>query len=132
MAYIIHQGSITTEIFNDFVRNEVLPLYSPVSGPRSVLICDNHKTHKSQELIDMCLRAGVQLVFLSPYSPDLNSIEILFSILKAWIRRNFQIYKLYKQNEDGFRSFLEAAVTTQNHGAIGNPEQLFKKAGVDI
>ena len=132
MAYTIHQGSITTEIFNDFVRYEVPPLCSPVPGPRSVLICDNHRTHKSQELIDMCLEAGVQLAFLPPYSPDLNPIETTFSIPKAWIRRNFNMYELYEQNEEGFRSFLEAAVAAQNHGAIGNPEQLFRKAGVAI
>ena len=132
MAYTIHQGSITTEIFNDFVRYEVLPLCSPVPGPRSVLICDNHKTHKSQELVDMCLEAGVQLAFLPPYSPDLNPIETSFSILKAWIRRNFQMYEAYEQTEDGFRSFLHAAVAAQNHGAIGNPKLLFRKAGVDV
>ena len=37
-----------------------------------MLIFDNHKTHKSQELIDMCLAAGVQLAFLPPHSPDLS------------------------------------------------------------
>ena len=133
IAYTIHQGSITTEIFNDFVRYQVLPLCSPVPGPRSVLVCDNHITHKSQELEDMCLEAGVELAFLPPYSPDLNPIETSFSILKAWIRRNFHLYEAgYEQNEEGFESFLHAAVASQNYGAIGDSVKLFKKAGVDI
>jgi len=36
----------------------------------------------------MCNEAGVQLVFLPPYSPDLNPIEESFAELKAWIRKN--------------------------------------------
>ena len=97
-----------------------------------MLICDNHKTHKSQELVDMCLEAGVQLAFLPPYSPDLNPIETLFSILKAWIRRNFHMYEVYEQNEQGVRSFLEAALAAQSYGAIGDSTHLFRKAGVDV
>ena len=72
------------------------------------------------------------MAFLPPYSPDFHPIETFFSILKAWIRRNFQMYELYEQNEEGFRSFLEAALAAQNYGAIRNPIQLFRKAGVDI
>ena len=81
----------------------------------------------------MYVEAGVQLAFLSSYSPDLNLIETSFSILKAWIRRNFYIYEqLYEQNEEGFRSFLDDAIAAQNHGAIGSPGLLFRKASVDV
>ena len=84
IAWMIHHGSITQEIFNDFVRNQVLPLTTPAQyeGENSVLVLDNAKVHKSQELQDMCDEADVILTFLSSYSCDYNSIEIFFAMLK--------------------------------------------------
>jgi transposase len=41
----------------------------------------------------MCIEAGVKLVYLPPYSPDLNPIEEFFSELKAFIRRNWVRYE---------------------------------------
>jgi hypothetical protein len=42
---------------------------------------------------------GVHLVFLAPYPPDLNPIEEAFSKIKAWIRRNNDIF-LAETGED--------------------------------
>lgn len=41
----------------------------------------------------MYIEAGVKLVYLPPYSPDLNPIEEFFSKLKVYIRRNFVRYE---------------------------------------
>tara|TARA_R110002060_G_scaffold57947_1_gene68089 strand:+ start:292 stop:600 length:309 start_codon:yes stop_codon:yes gene_type:complete len=49
--------------------------------------------------------AGVKLVYLPPYSPDLNPIEEFFAELKAFIKRNWHVYE--KDPEQGFDSFLE-------------------------
>ena len=40
----------------------------------------------------MCYNAGVKLVFLLPYSPDLNPIEF-FAKLKAFIKRSWHNYE---------------------------------------
>lgn len=40
----------------------------------------------------MCLERGVKLVYLPPYSPDLNPTEEFFAELKAFIRRHWQSY----------------------------------------
>ena len=63
-------GSITTEIFNHFVAEEVLPQCTPYAdgGPRSIIILDTTKIYMSQELDDMCEAAGVLLARLPPYS----------------------------------------------------------------
>lgn len=47
----------------------------------------------------------MKLVYLPPYSPDLNPIEKFFAELKAFIRRNWQYYK--ENPEQGFDHFLE-------------------------
>jgi transposase len=49
---------------------------------------DNASFHRSNGIEEMCTEAGVKLVYLPPYSPDLESIEESFSQLKAFIKWN--------------------------------------------
>jgi transposase len=49
---------------------------------------DNASFHHSEGVRELCLRAGAKLVFLPPYSPDLNPIEEFFGDLKRLIRQN--------------------------------------------
>ena len=54
--------------------------------PGDVLILDNasfHKSAKSRELVE---GSGCQLMYLRPYSPDLNPIEKSWSTMKRRIR----------------------------------------------
>ena len=82
----------------------MLPYYSPYPGPRSVLILDNTSIYKSTRLRELC---GVELRFLSPYSPDYNPIEVTFNDIKAWIKRNQRLVKDF----ESFESFLHFAVS---------------------
>lgn len=67
----------------------------------------------------MCSDTGVKLVYLPPYSPDLNPIEEFFAELKAFIRR---YWSLYEDNPDqGFDNFLEWDVDT-----VGSREESAK------
>jgi transposase len=49
---------------------------------------DNASFRRSERIEPMCLDKGVKLVYLPPYSPDLNPIEELFAELKAFIRQH--------------------------------------------
>ena len=68
---MIYQGSIATAMLNEFVRDRVLPRYTPYANGdlMSVIIMDNCKIHWSPELKEMCQQAGVRLEYLPPYSP---------------------------------------------------------------
>jgi hypothetical protein len=44
----IIQGSYTTDLFNAFVEEKVLPFCNPYPGPRSILIVDNAKIHHNE------------------------------------------------------------------------------------
>ena len=127
IAWEVHQGSITAEIFNDFVRNQVLPQTTANGGPRSVLVLDNASIHWNQELIQMCETANVTLARLPPYSPDFNPIETSFALLKAWIRRNGEMSLSYTEEYGGFGQFLRDAVKDLR---MGDPGNLFRLAGI--
>jgi transposase len=107
LSYLIYQGSITAEIFELFLEQQVLPHCTPYPGPRSILILDNASIHKSARLRDLCEEHGVLLVFLPPYSPDYNPIEATFKDLKAWIKRNYRLAETFKS----FKAFLYFAVS---------------------
>ena len=137
LTWMIHHGSITAQLFCDFIRYQVLPLCSTDGiGPRSVLIMDNASCHRNEELEIMCRDANVTLAFLPPYSPDYNPIETSFAILKAWIRRNIELAEAYTPEIGGFGRFLEEAVKTVQETSFnhtdekGDPGNLFRLAGV--
>jgi transposase len=106
MAWKILQGSYTKQIFNRFVYTEVMSPMNTYSGdrpPRSVLVMDNARVHRSEELQQMCSGAGVLLVYFPPYLPDYNPIEPSFNQIKQWMRKNRD--KL--QHCDSFGGFFQ-------------------------
>lgn len=52
-----------------------------------VVILDNVGFHKSERAEQLVKQKGAWLLFLPPYSPDLNPIEMAFSKLKALLRK---------------------------------------------
>jgi transposase len=54
----------------------------PQMATGSVIVLDNASFHKSEQTRLLVQQAGCQLLFLSPYSPDLNPIEKLWANLK--------------------------------------------------
>ena len=106
LDYIVFQGSITADLFVEFVEERVLPCCTPYPGPRSVLILDNASIHKDARLQQLCSDAGVLLKFLLPYSLDYNPIEATFKDLKAWIKRNYVL----AEDFEIFGDFLQFAI----------------------
>lgn len=67
-----------------------------------IVIVDNAGIHKSKIVIKYCERRNVILVYLPPYSPDLNPIEILRKIMKRKLR-NIQ-WKIWPSLEQKIRN----------------------------
>src|SRR5262245_5787303 len=60
---------------------------APELQPGDVVILDNVGFHKSERAAEFVRQRGAWLLFLPPYSPDLNPIEMAFSKLKALLRK---------------------------------------------
>jgi transposase len=60
---------------------------APTLKPGDIVVMDNLKPHKAQGVHEAIEAAGATLLYLPPYSPDLNPIELLFAKLKALLRK---------------------------------------------
>ena len=87
----VFQGSTDASVFEDFIE-QLRQHCGKWPQPKSVLVMDNASFHHSGGVEQMCSEAGVKLVYLPPYSPDLKPIEF-FAELKAFIRQNWQSYE---------------------------------------
>jgi transposase len=77
-APCLFEGSCTTALFNAWLAQELCPqLHS-----NHVVVMDNASFHKSALTQALITGTGATLLFLPPYSPDLNPIEHDFATLK--------------------------------------------------
>lgn len=126
IAYKIHHGSITTEILNAFVKSKVLPYCVGGTGHLSILVMNfNASSHHSKELVAMCYEADVLLLYIPPYSPEFNSIETSFSILKHWIRQYGNLISFYTEKSGEFAQFLRDAIGKLANDIEHNSGNLF-------
>ena len=58
---------------------------------RIVIILDNFRSHKAKATLQCANDLGIELIFLPPYSPDLNPIEFIWKSIKRVISPRFII-----------------------------------------
>jgi transposase len=74
---------MNTETFDIYVETQL----APTLQKGDVVILDNLSSHKSAKAEASLKQRGAWFLFLPPYSPDLNPIEMAFAKLKAHLRR---------------------------------------------
>ena len=82
-APFVLDGPINGKNFVAYIKQILVPTLSP----GDIVIIDNLCTHKSQAVRKTIREAGAKLLFLPPYSPDLNPIEQVFAKLKTLLRK---------------------------------------------
>ena len=75
-------GATDTDVFVAFTAHVLVPALKP----GQVVVLDNLSPHKAPRVRALIEAAGCRLLFLPPYSPDLNPIEPAWSKLKALLR----------------------------------------------
>jgi transposase len=76
------EGATTKAVFEAYVER----VLAPSLRPGRVVVMDNLSSHKSSRIRELIERRGCELLYLPPYSPDLNPIEEAFAKLKALLR----------------------------------------------
>ena len=94
LAPMTFKGYCDTALVEAWVKQ----LLIPTLRPGQVVVMDNASFHKSTAIREMIEQAGCKLLFLPPYSPDLNKIE------KFWARLKNQLRKIVHQ----FDNFWDA------------------------
>jgi transposase len=82
IAPMVFNGSCNTELFNKWVEQFLIKELKP----GQVVVMDNAAFHRSQQTKELIESVGCRLIFLPPYSPDLNPIEKFWANMKRWIK----------------------------------------------
>ncbi len=128
LFFKVFQGTTDGFVFEEYIE-QLLHHCGRWPEPNSVLIMDNASFYHSDRIEEMCRDAGVKVVYLPPYSPDLNPIEEFFAELKAFIKKQWR--KFEESPHADFKEYLEWCI-----GVVGSRERSakghFRHAGVDV
>jgi len=84
VAHTSKEGAMTRADVERFFEVDLLPQLLP----GSVLVLDNASIHKGGNIERLATGAGCRVLYLPPYSPDLNPIELIWSFVKRQVRRD--------------------------------------------
>jgi len=76
-------GAMNRTSFETYVQKQL----APALKPGQVVVADNLSSHKSPRVLELLTAKGCEIIFLPPYSPGLNPVEMAFSKLKTLIRK---------------------------------------------
>lgn len=82
VAPLVLDGAINGAAFLAYIEQ----MLCPTLRPGDIVICDNLGSHKVAGVREAIEARGASLLYLPPYSPDLNPIELAFSKLKRLLR----------------------------------------------
>ncbi len=76
------EGAVDSLVFLEYLKQVLAPTL--IEG--DVVVMDNLSAHKAKGVRDLIEGRGAKLVYLPPYSPDLNPIEKCWSKIKTYLR----------------------------------------------
>jgi transposase len=82
-GFVTIDAATDADVFVAYVTQQLVPKLKP----GDIVVMDNLNVHKNPDAIQAIRAAGAQVLFLPPYSPDLNPIEKAWAKLKDLVRR---------------------------------------------
>ena len=98
IAPMVFHGSCNTEVFNKWVEKFLIKEIQP----GHFVVMDNAAFHRSQKTKELIESVGCKVIFLPPYSPDLNPIEKFWAHMKRWIKNRISDFKQLHNAIDSF------------------------------
>lgn len=111
VACTVIEGPVRRIDVELFLRHELLPLMNPYPARNSVLMLDNARVHHGGRILELCRRAGILLIYLPAYSPNMNPIENAFHCMKARLKREDRW--LFEDDKAEYILLLAARVMTR-------------------
>ena len=124
----VYPGFTNALIYEDFIEL-LLQHCGKWPEPNSVLVMDNASIYRSERLEQMRVEAGVRLLKLAPYSPDMNPIGELFAEIKTYIRQ--QRHNYADVFEEDFRTFLGMCIDIVG-SRVASAEGHFRHSGIAV
>ena len=93
IALELQEGTYNGDKFIEFITGTLIPEKFQFDGSntRSVLVMDNCTIYHVSSALKMLYDAGILVMFLPPYSPDLNPAEELFSLVKYYHKEHADV-----------------------------------------
>jgi transposase len=83
MVPLVFKGALNGQLFKAYISQ----CLAPTLHEGDVVIMDNLTSHKVEGVIDPIIAAGASVIYLPPYSPDFNPIEMMWSKVKTYLRK---------------------------------------------
>ena len=89
--------SVNGEKFCDVVKGTLIPNMLPYDGlnKTSIVVMDNCAIHHVEQVRSLLQDAGILLIYLPPYSPDYNPIEIAFAYVKQYLKKHDYVMEAF-------------------------------------
>ena len=79
----IFEGSLNGDIFKEYIVKFLVSTLKP----GDIVVMDNLSSHKVKGVAEAINAVGAEVLYLPRYSPDLNPIEMMWSKIKAYLRK---------------------------------------------
>jgi transposase len=77
------KGALNGDLFKAYIKD----FLAPTLKKGDIVVMDNLSSHKVKGVTEPIIEAGATVVYLPPYSPDFNPIELLWSKVKAYLKK---------------------------------------------
>ncbi len=111
---IVIDGAMDKAMFSEYISQ----ILCPSLRPNDIVIMDNLSAHKNADVAENIKRCGVEILYLPPYSPDLNPIENMWSKVKQLLRG--MEMRTYDTLEKGIAGALDLVCASDAQGWFKN------------
>ena len=109
-APLVIDGAIKGELFLAYVEQELVKTLTE----GDMVVLDNLSSHKVADVKEAIESVGAKILYLPPYSPDFNPIELVFSKLKTLVRKSKvrKVEELWKNSANSVMSLRQMNAKT--------------------
>ena len=124
LTAMCYEGTLNGEVFRFFIQEFLMSTLTP----KSLLILDNASPHYNAEAVQLITTTGAKILYLPPYSPEMNPIEYCWATAKQLLRKLApravdQLYHSWAQALETFDQTL-ATACFQHCGFCMKPQRI--------